>query len=133
VESIEKLKLFFSKIEENMQKIYEQVGKLPDKTKAHIFCSFIGGLSTEFLIAFFTGGATTSHLSTYILKFTQRITRLIPLLEKFSRLSKIDFIPKDFFERLTRGVISDETLDSISALSKRNFDDMALGLMKCNI
>jgi hypothetical protein len=55
------------------------------------------------------------------------------VLKKLSDFGRIDFIPNDFFKRLTKNLISDETLDSINALMKNDFDGMALDLMRCDL
>ncbi len=133
VEQFQKLKDFLMDFEVNMQKMFASFKKLPDETKAQMLCSFVGSIGTDIIITALTAGAGASKLGLSIKNYVSKLTKIEGLLAKLNKLGKLSELPAKFFERLSKGLISEKRLSSIQSLTHHEFDDLAMQLVRCSL
>lgn len=133
VEQFQKLKDFLMDFEVNMQKMFASFKKLPDETKAQMLCSFVGSIGTDIIITALTAGAGASKLGLSIKNYVGKLVKIEGLLSKLNRLGKLKEIPAKFFDRLSKGLVSEKRLSSIQSLTHNQFDDLAMQLVRCSL
>jgi hypothetical protein len=133
VESFKKLKDFLMDFEVNMQKMFASFKKLPDETKAQMLCSFVGSIGTDIIITALTAGAGAAKLGVSIKNYVGKLVKIEGLLSKLNKLGKLKEIPAKFFDRLSKGLVSEKRLSSIQSLTHNQFDDLAMQLVRCSL
>ena len=133
VEQFQKLKDFLMDFEVNMQKMFASFKKLPDETKAQMLCSFVGSIGTDIIITALTAGAGASKLGLSIKNYVGKLVKIEGLLAKLSKLGKLKELPIKFFEKLSKGLVSEKRLSSIQSLTHHEFDDLAMQLVRCSL
>jgi hypothetical protein len=133
VEQFNKLKGFLMDFEANMQKMFASFKKLPDETKAQMLCSFIGSIGTDIIIATLTAGAGSAKLALSLKNYIARFAKIEGLMSKLSKLGRLGEMPAKFFEKVSKGLVSEKRLRSIQSLSHHEFDDLAMQLVRCSL
>lgn len=128
-----KLKSFLMDFEVNMQKMFASFKKLPDETKAQMLCSFVGSIGTDVIITVLTAGAGSAKLALSLKNYVAKFVKIEGLMSKLNKLGRLGELPATFFEKLSKGLISEKRLSSIQGLSHHEFDDLALKLVKCSL
>ena len=54
-------------------------------------------------------------------------------MSKLSKLGRLSELPAKFFDKLSKGLISEKRLSSIQSLTHHEFDDLAMQLVKCSL
>jgi hypothetical protein len=133
VEQFKRLKTFLMDFEVNMQKMFASFKNLPDESKAQMLCSFVGSIGTDVLIAVFTAGAGAAKIAASIKTYVNKLIKIESLLNKLTKMGRMSELPATFFEKLSKGLISEKRLTSIQSLSKHDFDDLAMQLVRCSL
>lgn len=133
VEQFQKLKDFLMDFEVNMQRMFASFKKLPDETKAQMLCSFVGSIGTDIIITALTAGAGAAKLGLSLKNYVSRLVKIEGLLAKLNRLGKLKDIPAKFYEKISKGLISQKRLNSIQSLTHHEFDDLAMQLVRCSL
>jgi hypothetical protein len=133
VDQFYKLKSFLLDFEVNMQKMFASFKKLPDETKAQMLCSFVGSIGTDVMIAILTAGAGSAKLVLSLKSYVSKIVKIEGLMSKLSKLGRLSELPAKFFDKLSKGLISEKRLSSIQSLTHHEFDDLAMQLVKCSL
>ncbi len=133
VASFNKMKEFLMDFEVNMQRSFASFKKLPDETKAQMLCSFIGSIGTDVLITVLTAGAGSAKLALSVKNYLSKILKIEGLLAKLNKLGKLKQIPAKFFDNLSSGKIAQKRLNAIESLTKHQYDDLAMQLVRCSL
>ena len=116
-----------------MQKMFASFKKLPDETKAQMLCSFIGSIGTDIIITVLTAGAGSAKLALSLKSYISKFVKIEGLMSKLSKLGRLSELPAKFFDKLSKGLISEKRLSSIQSLTHHEFDDLAMQLVKCSL
>jgi hypothetical protein len=133
VEQFNKLKSFLMDFEVNMQKMFATFKKLPDETKAQMLCSFVGSIGTDVIITVLTAGAGGAKLALSMKNYLSKFVKIEGLMSKLSMLGRLSELPAKFFERLSKGLISEKRLTAIQSLTHNEYDDLAMQLVRCSL
>ncbi|MBA2403728.1 MAG: hypothetical protein H0V66_03070 [Bdellovibrionales bacterium] len=133
VDQFYKLKTFLLDFEVNMQKMFASFKTLPDETKAQMLCSFIGSIGTDIIITVLTAGAGSAKLALSLKNYISKFVKIEGLMSKLSKLGRLSELPAKFFDKLSKGLISERRLSSIQSLSHNQFDDLAMQLVRCSL
>lgn len=133
VEQFQKLKDFLMDFEVNMQRMFASFKKLPDETKAQMLCSFVGSIGTDIIITALTAGAGAAKLGLSIKNYVGRLVKIEGLLSKLSKLGRLKELPAKFFDKISKGLVSDKRLGAIQSLTHHQFDDVAMQLVRCSL
>lgn len=133
VEEFNKLKSFLLDFEVSMKNLVSGFNNLPDDVKAQMLCSFIGSIGTDILISVLTAGAGTGKLALSLKNYTSKILKIEKLMTKLNKLGKLKEIPSAFFDKISKGLVSEKRLNSIQTLTHHQFDDLAVQLVKCSL
>lgn len=133
VESFKRLRNFLMEFEISMQKSWTSFKTLPDDVKSQMLCSFIGSIGTDTMIAILTAGGGLSKLAMGLQSFMSKFMKLEKVLSLMKRMGKLDEISPKFYDRVSKGLVSDKRLSAIETLSNNNFDDLSIQLLKCSL
>jgi hypothetical protein len=117
VQALKNVGEFITHFDVKMKELSVALTKLSPDVIAGLICSFIGGMGADALITLMAGGLG--------------IGKLLFRIEEF--VSKLISMPREFFERLTRGKVSDSELESLKTLAHYDFPDFVEGAMSCSL
>jgi hypothetical protein len=131
VEQVEKLKAFVLDFNVRMQQLGATFMALPAEVKTKMLCMFAGSLAPGVLLSVISGGVGLATISAKLNAYLGTIMKLERVVALLQRLGKLSSIPASFFQRLSKGQVSDKLLDSMDLFARKNMDELITGAMTC--